>query len=132
MDATIKTVATDQPANPERVMVPNLQFPAADAAIRSRQGQRGPKAGEFEWTPASVETLTAMWADGATQPQIANALGTTRGGVAGKISRLGLSREPQTGASTRKVARHPRVDSVELPEGRLYFEDLTADVCHFP
>lgn len=116
-----------------------------------RQGQRGPKPGEFEWTERRVEMLKSMWADGKSQGQIAEALGIgSRSAVSGKIARLGLSRRIarapkrerapacERGKHQRRASRQahrppePWTSTAVLPEGRLYFEDLTNDVCHFP
>ncbi len=46
----------------------------------------------MSWTDERVETLTRMWADGASASQIAKELGqVTRNAVIGKVHRLGLS-----------------------------------------
>lgn len=94
---------------------------------------------EFEWTDERIELLTAMYGSGFTQDYIAVTLGTTRGGVAGKISRLKL---PLTRG--RQVAqpgtRSPRATPsapvappiVTLPEGRITLLELSDEVCHFP
>lgn len=91
---------------------------------------------EFEWTDERLELLKLMYAAGMTQTVIADELGTTRGGVAGKISRLKLSRT--TGRQVAKPSA-PRAHSVPrpsapvvLPEGRLTLLELDDDVCHFP
>lgn len=150
MDATSETMAADQPAHQERVMVPNLQFPAADDAARRGQGVRPLLPHEFDWTVERVETLTRMWEEGHSQAQIAEALGlVSRSAIGGKIYRLGLARHearrahPRRDRAPRQRGRRARtyhhaieadasVSTVALPEGRLYFEDLTPSVCHFP
>ena len=121
------------------VLTPNLVFPAADAALRARrQGQRGPKAGETDWTPERVATLREMWAAGKTVTDIMIALDLgSRGAVSGKISRLGLSRVKPPPEHRGKTYRSEKrtvsyVSRAVLPEGRLTFEDLTDAVCHFP
>lgn len=91
---------------------------------------------EFEWTDERIELLKAMYGSGFTQDYIAETLGTTRGGVAGKISRLKLSRT--TGRQVAKPSA-PRTHSaprppapVILPEGRITLLELDDTVCHFP
>lgn len=121
--------------------VPNLIFPQIDDVMRqraSRQGQRGPKPGETDWTPEHVATLREMWAAGKTATDIMLALGIeSRGAVSGKIARLGLSRplpppSPRRGYRSEKHADDAYTSRVTLPEGRMTFADLTDDVCHFP
>lgn len=117
---------------------PNVIFPALDIPTPSRQGQRGPKTGETDWTEARVATLREMWAAGKTQVDIALALGLdSRGAVSGKIARLGLSRvkpapERPRGARSEKCAPTPYKSDAVLPEGRLTLAELDGDVCHFP
>jgi hypothetical protein len=118
-------------------VAPDLVFPALDVPRQSRQGQRGPKPGEFHWTAERIDTLTALWADGRSQRDIAEALGTTRSSVAGKIDRLGLASPgvKQTGAARTDRPKFPRRrcnETIAMPAGRITFEQLTGAVCHFP
>ncbi len=123
------------------VLAPTIQFPAADAEVRRRrQGERGPKPGETDWTPERVATLREMWAAQKTVTDIMLALGlASRGSVSGKISRLGLTRDKPPPTPRRGYRSEKRIVEADgfkskavLPEGRLYFEDLSEDVCHFP
>jgi GcrA cell cycle regulator len=119
------------------VVTPNHLFVALDVPKLSRQGQRGPKPGEFEWTEERVETLKTMWADGKSQRDIGTALGISRGAVAGKIDRLNLPQPlfKQTSATHINRPRHARRrpdEQIDMPVGKLLFEQLTHDACRFP
>ena len=66
----------------------------------------------FAWTEERIDRLRRMVADGMTRPAIAEALGTTKNSVTGKIDRLGLrsnlakvDRGPASEATRPKVAR---------------------------
>lgn len=119
------------------VVAPNLIFPALDLALPrvSRQGQRGPRPGELDWTEERIGLLTSLHADGLQQTEIADAMGLTVGQVSGKLSRLGLKRERQTSAPRRAVPRQPRPQQIVLPTGKLTFDQMaerSREVCHFP
>ena len=63
------------------------------------------------WTPARLETLTTMWAEGHTASQIANHLGgVSRNAVIGIVFRRGLTRRLDCQSnSTGRVERVRRV-----------------------
>jgi GcrA cell cycle regulator len=118
-------------------VTPNHLFVALDVPKLSRQGQRGPSAHEFHWTEERIETLRTMWADGKSQMDIASALGTTRGSVSGKIDRLNLPQPvfKQTSATHLNRPKFPRRrphEQIAMPEGRITFDELTRENCHFP
>jgi GcrA cell cycle regulator len=48
----------------------------------------------FDWNDKTIARLTAMWNEGVSGGQIAEALGLSKNAVIGKIHRLGLSRRP--------------------------------------
>ncbi len=111
---------------------------------------------EFDWTDEHIATLERMWADGGTATDIMTAIGhTSRSAVSGKINRLGLSRyhqrkqraaalpiptvkvPPRRGRPERfgpqlVAPPLPWVSKVELPVGRIRFEDLSPEKCRFP
>lgn len=63
------------------------------------------------WTDERIETARAMWVDGKSAGEIANALGggLTRSGVIGKVRRLGLIRpEAINEANRRSTLLHNR------------------------
>lgn len=49
-----------------------------------------PRPEKFPWTPEQIDRAKALAADGATGSEIAEALGTSRNAVIGKLHRLGL------------------------------------------
>lgn len=120
------------------VVTPNLVFPALDARTPRWKGQHHPRAGEYEWTDERVATLKQMWADGEPMSAIMKALGlNSRGAVSGKISRLKLPapKTKQTSATYLNRPKHARRrpdQRIDMPVGKITFEDLTHDVCHFP
>jgi GcrA cell cycle regulator len=61
-----------------------------------------------EWTDDKVDTLKRLWAANLSQAEIAAELGVTRNAIAGKISRLKLTRSPST--------RQPRKPSPPRPK----------------
>ncbi len=78
----------------------------------------------MNWTETNVASLQKMWADGQSFSQIANAMGATRSGIAGKLRRLNtLKRDPKlltskqrgdgSSESTRK-RRHRKVRGATL------------------
>lgn len=148
-DAAFVALALAEPAPPAEprssgasCLAPSMIFVALDLRNTpilpkpNRQGERGPKDGETEWTPDRVERLTAMWAAGRRQDDIAAEFALSRGAISGKAARLGLSRRKperrgplELGPKTVSVSRRTRP---ALPEGRVTFGELTRTACHFP
>lgn len=87
------------------------------------------KQGETEWTEERVKTLKAMWANGASQNDVAVALDMSRGSVAGKLSRLGLGNRgfhAVKGQPRKRRAFRPSV------EGALKAEPLPEPILDVP
>ena len=74
----------------------------------------------MEWTDEAVETLTTMWAEGASARDIADRLGgVSRNAVIGKAHRLGLS----------KPTKKPEPEPVPEPVSA---DRLTERMCRWP
>lgn len=106
------------------------------------------KAQDTSWTAERLDRVRTLWAAGASQQEIADTLGVTRNAIAGKISRLDLTRarkptaprkaRPPRATPERKAAFRPGpvapTPPVETPRGgqgvRLF--DLTNTTCRWP
>ena len=81
----------------------------------------GPDPAPLAWTPALVERLRELWATPATALEIGQALGITRGAVAGKACRLGLPArprrqpEPKPKPKPKPKSRKPAADAPANP-----------------
>lgn len=76
------------------------------------------------WTVERVESLKRLWADGLSASQIAAELGfVTRGGVIGKVHRIGLSGRAKSPSSTSPRPRKARASglTVRMGGGRASF-----------
>lgn len=76
--------------------------------------------GASTWTPARVDTMSKLWAEGLSASQIAKALGgTTRNAVIGKVFRMGLpGRKTPSGSGIEakiRRARHCQGAIVKVP-----------------
>jgi GcrA cell cycle regulator len=111
---------------------------------------------DLAWTVERIATLTRLWAAGASQGEIAALFGVTRNTIAGKIARLGLTREPgkiarlgltrEPGprAAPRQARKHypkkpgPKPASLPLPpepardERGVQLIELTNATCRWP
>lgn len=72
----------------------------------------------LDWTDERIETLKRMWAAGASQGEIAAEFGVTRNTIAGKISRLKLTR-----TESKRKPRKPRPRHVKKPNPALAWID---------
>lgn len=75
-----------------------------------------------EWSEAQIETLTAMWREGASCSEIARAIGSgfTRNAVIGKVHRLKLDRaRPARAATGRKPHRNRGAPKAEAIAARV-------------
>ncbi|WP_050994893.1 GcrA family cell cycle regulator [Bradyrhizobium liaoningense] len=73
---------------------------------RQQPTQDSRQANQFttEWTVDRLDTLKRLWNAGASQAEIAAELGVTRNSIAGKISRLKLTRAPSQRAPRKSQA----------------------------
>ena len=76
----------------------------------------------FDWTPAALDTLRALWDEGLSAAAIGRRLGTTKNSVVGKCRRLNLParpspiiREATTGTTRRAKSIQPTRPTATLP-----------------
>jgi GcrA cell cycle regulator len=103
----------------------------------------------IDWTGDRVGELKRLWAAGATQAEIADAFGVTRNVIAGKISRLKLTRKPsepkpRTGRKQYPKKQNPALAWTRRPKpeplppepapvaGGVQLMDLTNAACRWP
>ena len=64
----------------------------------------------FEWTPARVSTLIALWDEGLSTSLIGNRIGATKNAVVGKVHRLKL---PKRGSPIKQKSKAAEIISLE-------------------
>ena len=64
----------------------------------------------FEWTPARVSTLIALWNEGLSTSVIGGRIGVTKNAVVGKVHRLKL---PKRGSPIKQKIKPAQVISLE-------------------
>ncbi len=113
----------------------------------------------FEWTPAHISTLIALWTEGVSTIEIGRRLDVTKNAVVGKVHRLGLPKRvspigskprerkpatPRTSAPARKSAAvktavalsqepRPTPASEPVPDANpVSMEQLSGGMCSWP
>ena len=64
----------------------------------------------FEWTPARVSTLIALWNEGLSTSVIGDRIGVTKNAVVGKVHRLKL---PKRGSPIKQKPKPAEIISLE-------------------
>lgn len=67
------------------------------------------------WTMQQLDTLRAMWAEGATCSEIGTALNRSRSAIAGKVRRMDLPRRTQAHSAHKRWENTPRPPKPQKP-----------------